>query len=91
MSVMGTYDLRCLLGDLILFCLGMNFLEWCAWGCGFQGLVCLGTSILAPLLLGDLLGVDLLGSVRQGCREKSILEYSLKFCDRVHSNRKISS
>ena len=28
---------------------------------GFQGLVCLGTSISAPLLLGDLLG-----SVRQG-------------------------
>ena len=22
---LGTYDLRCLLGDLILFCLGMNF------------------------------------------------------------------
>ena len=52
---LGTYDLRCLLGDLILFCLGMNFSS------GFQGLICLGTSVSAPLLLGDLLG-----SVRQG-------------------------
>ena len=34
------------------FLLGDEFFEWCAWGCGFQGLVCLGTSILAPLLLG---------------------------------------
>ena len=49
------------------FLLGDEFFEWCAWGCGFQGLVCLGTSISAPLLLGDLLGVDLLWSVRQGC------------------------
>ena len=49
------------------FLLGDEFFEWCAWGCGFQGLVCLGTSISAPLLLGDLLGVDLLGAVRQGC------------------------
>ena len=64
---MGTYDLRCLLGDLILFLLGDEFFERCAWGCGFQGLVCLGTSISAPLLLRDLLGVDLLGSARQGC------------------------
>ena len=40
-----------------------------AWGFGFQGLVCLGTSISTPLLLGDLLGVDLLGSVRQGCAD----------------------
>ena len=51
------------------FLLGDEFFERCAWGCGFQGLVCLGTSISAPLLLGDLLGVDLLGSVRQGCNE----------------------
>ena len=49
------------------FLLGDEFFERCAWGCGFQGLVYLGTSISAPLLLGDLLGVDLLGSVRQGC------------------------
>ena len=51
------------------FLLGDEFFEWCAWGCGFQGFVCcLGTSISAPLLLGDLIGVDLLGplSVRQG-------------------------
>ena len=48
------------------FLLKDEFFEWCAWGCGFQGLVCLGTSISAPLLLRDLLGVDLLGSVRQG-------------------------
>ena len=47
--------------------LGDEFFEWFAWGCGFQGLVCLGTLISEPLLLGDLLGVDLLGSVRQGC------------------------
>ena len=45
------------------FLLGDEFFKRCAWGCGFQGLVCLGTSISAPLLLG----VDLLGSVRQGC------------------------
>ena len=38
------------------FLLGDEFFECCAWGCGFQGLVCLGTSISAPLLLGDLLG-----------------------------------
>ena len=44
------------------FLLGDEFFEWCAWGCDFQGLVCLGTSILAPILLGDLLGVGLLGS-----------------------------
>ena len=49
------------------FLLGDEFFERCAWGCGFQGLFCLGTSISAPLLLGDLLGVDLLRSVRQGC------------------------
>ena len=49
------------------FLLGDEFFERCAWGCGFQGLVCLGTSISAPLLLGDFLEVDLLGSVRQGC------------------------
>ena len=33
-----------------------EFFERCAWGCGFQGLVCLGTSISALLLLGDLPG-----------------------------------
>ena len=49
------------------FLLGDEFFERCARGCGFQGLVCLGTWISAPLLLGDLLGVDLLGFVRQGC------------------------
>ena len=49
------------------FLLGDEFFKRCAWGCGLQGLVCLGTSISAPLLRGDLLGVDLLGSVRQGC------------------------
>ena len=36
------------------FLLGDEFFERCAWGCDFQGLVCLGTSISAPLLLGDL-------------------------------------
>ena len=51
------------------FLLGDEFFKRCAWGCGFQGLVCLGTLISAPLYLGDLLGVDLLGSVRQGCRK----------------------
>ena len=48
------------------FLLGDEFLEWCAWGCGFQGLVCLGTSISAPLLLGGFLGVDLLGVCETG-------------------------
>ena len=76
---MGTYDLRCLLGDLILFLLGDEFFEWCAWGCGFQGLVYLGTSISAPLLLGDLLGVDLLGSVRQGCHNITTADNNLSF------------
>ena len=47
--------------------LGDEFFEWFALGCGFQSHVCLGTSFSVPLLLGDLLGVDLLGSVRQGC------------------------
>ena len=70
---LGTYDLRCLLGDLIFFLLGDEYLERCAWGCGVQGLLgdlilfCLGMNISAALLLGDLLGVDLLGSLRQGC------------------------
>ena len=27
-----------------------EFFEWCAWGCGFQGLVCLGTSISTMLM-----------------------------------------
>ena len=54
------------------FLLGDEFFDWCAWGCGFQGLVCSGTSISAPLLLGDLLGVDLLGSVRQGCMFENV-------------------
>ena len=47
--------------------LGDGFFERVAWGGDFQGLLCLGTPILAPLLLGDLLGVDLLGAVIQGC------------------------
>ena len=57
-----------------LLCLGFHFIlhgdkffEKIAWGSGFLGLLCLGMSILAPLLLGVLLGVDLLGAVRQGC------------------------
>ena len=56
------------------FLLGDEFFERCAWVCGFQGLVCLGTSISAPLLLGDLLAVDLLGSVREGCFISSNLQ-----------------
>ena len=63
-----------------LFCLGMDFFERVAWGGDFQGLVCLGTSILAPLLLGDLLGVDLLGAVRQGC----FLPIVIEIWDRPH-------
>ena len=49
---LGTYDLRCLLGDLILFCLGMNFSSGVlgdvvfrvlfAWGRRFRHLFCLG-------------------------------------------------
>ena len=45
-----------------LFCLEMDFFERVAWGGDYQGLFCLGTSIPAPLLLGDLLGVSLLGA-----------------------------
>ena len=45
----------------------MAFFERVAWGGDFQGLLCLGTPILAPLLYGDLLGVDLLRAVIQGC------------------------
>ena len=48
----------------------MDFFEWVAWGGDFQGLACLGRSISAHHLLGDLLGVDLFGAVRQGCLEK---------------------
>ena len=43
------------------------FFERVAWGGGFEGLICLGTSILATFLLGVLLGVDLLGAVKEGC------------------------
>ena len=64
-------DFLGLLGVLI-FLLGDEFFERFAWGRGFQGLVCLGTWISAPLLLGDLLGVDLLGSVRQGRKKVSL-------------------
>ena len=52
--------------------LGDGFFERVAWGGDFQGLLCLGTPILAPLLLGDLLGVDLLGAVIQGCSHWSL-------------------
>ena len=45
----------------------MDFFERIAWGVDFQDLVCMGTSISAAVLLGDLLGMDLLGTVRQGC------------------------
>ena len=44
----------------------MDFFERVALGGVFQGLVCLGMSVSAPLLLGDLLGGDLLGAVSQG-------------------------
>ncbi len=64
---MGTYDLRCLLGDLILFCLGMNFSSGVLGDVVFRVLFAWGRRLSAPFLLGDLLGVDLLGSVRQGC------------------------
>ena len=49
---LGTYDLRCLLGDLILFCLGMDFSSYVlgdvvfwvlfSWGRRFRHLFCLG-------------------------------------------------
>ena len=54
-----------------LILLGYGFFERIAWGDGFLGLLCLGTSILAPFLLGAMLGVDLLGAVRQGCSRVS--------------------
>ena len=59
-----------------LFCLGMDFFKRVAWGSDFQGLVCLGTSILAPFLLGVLLGVDLLGAVKEG--QQLFLRQNLK-------------
>ena len=48
-----------------MFSLGIGF-ERVAWGHGFQGLICLGKSVFTAFLLGILLGVDLLGAVRQG-------------------------
>ena len=47
--------------------LGDRHFERVAWGCDFQDHICLGWSILTTFLLGVLLGVDLLGAVRQGC------------------------
>ena len=44
-----------------LFLLGDEFFERFAWGRGFQGLVCLGTSILALFCLGICLGWICLG------------------------------
>ena len=58
--------------------LGDNIFAPIAWGGGFQGLFSLGTSILNPFLLGVLLGVDLLGAVRQGVQECLISQYSVK-------------
>ena len=71
--------------DCIL--LGDGFFEQVAWGCCFQDPICLGTLILATVLLGDLLGVGLLGAVIQGCfndiiftmAEKKIEIYYIKF------------
>ena len=47
--------------------LGDRHFERVAWGCDFQDHICLGWLILTTFLLGVLLGVDLLGAVRQGC------------------------
>ena len=51
--------------------LGDGFFERAAWGLSggdlFEGLIWLETSILAPFLLGGLLGVDFLGAVKEGC------------------------
>ena len=56
-----------------------------AWGSDFQGLVRLGTSISAPLLFGDLLGVDLLGAVRQGCMHKqTCFKHFVDVCMSIH-------
>ena len=80
---MGFY--KPLLGDVrfMLFAWGFTlilleggFFERIAWGDGFLGLLCSGTSILAPLLLGVLLGVDLLGAVKQGCLNKDKNRYA---------------
>ena len=46
--------------------LGDGFIEPVAWGCCFQGLICLGTLILITLLLGDLLGMGLVRDAIQG-------------------------
>ena len=52
------------LGQILL---GDRHFERVAWGCDFQDHICLGWPILTTFLLGVLLGVDLLGAVRQGC------------------------
>ena len=57
------------------FLLGDELFERCAWGCGFEGLFCMGTSIAAPLLLG----VDLLGAVKQGFSTMSNLLFAKNF------------
>ena len=49
------------LGQILL---GDRFFENVAWGCDFPNHICLGRLILTTLLLGVLLGVDLLGTVR---------------------------
>ena len=55
----------CLGSGKILF--GDNISAPIAWRSDFQGLFCLGTSILTRFLLGVLPGVAFLGAVRQGC------------------------
>ena len=67
--------------ELILkFSWGWNF-DRNAWGSCFWPTFCLGSlgkAILATILLGDLLGADLVGSVTQGCSYHTFLPY---FCD----------
>ena len=52
------------LGQILL---GDRIFESVAWGCDFLDHICLGWPILTTFWLGVLLGVDLLGAVRQGC------------------------
>ena len=52
---------------LDLFAWGWSFSRGLPGEVIFRALVCSGTSISTPLLLGDLLGVDVFGAVRQGC------------------------
>ena len=64
-----------------------GFFEQFAWECCFQGPICLGTLILATFLLGDLLGVGLLGAVIQGCSKLGLPDGKLILLEMLLSRR----